>query len=274
MKSTVTEFDEPAADHAMHQLSDSSPACAVISCGVLEEEVRALLGRSGRAPALRFLPQGLHNTPALLRDRLQAAIDEIEQAPGIQTIAIVYGLCARGIEGIVARRARVVVPRAHDCITLLLGSRQRYADYVREHPGTYWYSTGWNRSHVPPGRERYESLLQSYRQRFSEEDAQYLMETEQAWFGTYDRATFVDLALVDSDADLTYTRRCAEWLNWSFDQQQGDPALLMDLLTGPWDPDRYLVLEPGETLRMTADDRIVDRVALTLKGGPIRGRSA
>jgi hypothetical protein len=33
-----------------------------------------------------------------------------------------------------------VLPRAHDCVTVLLGSRERY---TREHaaaPATYWYS--------------------------------------------------------------------------------------------------------------------------------------
>jgi len=36
-----------------------------------------------------------------------------------------------------------VVPRAHDCITLLLGSKERYAKLFGERPGTYWYSAGW-----------------------------------------------------------------------------------------------------------------------------------
>jgi hypothetical protein len=31
------------------------------------------------------------------------------------------------------------------------------------------------------------------------------------------------------------------------------------LLSGPWDNERFLVLEPGETFRMTADARVIEK---------------
>ncbi|MFT3789439.1 MAG: DUF1638 domain-containing protein [Tepidisphaeraceae bacterium] len=165
--------------------------------------------------------------------------------------------------------------RAHDCITLLLGSRQRYAEYVHAHPGTYWYSRGWNRHHAPPGPQRYQQALDRYRATFDEDDAQYLMQTEQSWLAHYNRASFADLGLCDSSADERFTKECADWLGWTFDRQAGDPSLLRDLLFGPWDEDRFLVLEPGQTVTMTADDRVMDRVAepvtLTVHGQPIGG---
>ena len=37
-----------------------------------------------------------------------------------------------------ARDIPVVLPRAHDCITLFLGARERYAEQM-EGPATYWY---------------------------------------------------------------------------------------------------------------------------------------
>jgi hypothetical protein len=37
----------------------------------------------------------------------------------------------------------MVVPRAHDCIALLLGSREKYAVYFDAHPGTFYQSPGW-----------------------------------------------------------------------------------------------------------------------------------
>ena len=35
--------------------------------------------------------------------------------------------------------SRVVLPRAHDCITLFLGARERYAAETQDRPATYWY---------------------------------------------------------------------------------------------------------------------------------------
>jgi hypothetical protein len=43
----------------------------------------------------------------------------------------VYGLCNLALTSLRARAVPVVVPRAHDCITLYLGSRQRYDAGVR-----------------------------------------------------------------------------------------------------------------------------------------------
>jgi hypothetical protein len=242
------------------------PPTALIYCAVMEDEVRHFSRGLDHIVAIHELPQGLHNTPELLRQRLQAAVDQVESETRAEVIVLVYGLCSRGSEGVTTRRARLVISRAHDCITLLLGSKERYADYVRQHPGTYWYSPGWNRHHVAPGAKRHQLLYEEYRKKFSEEDAQYLMETEQAWFSTYDRATFVDLGATDPAADVAYTQECANWLKWKFDRQAGDPQFFKDLLSGPWDAARFVVLEPGESFKMTADERVMERVALTVRG--------
>jgi hypothetical protein len=234
------------------------PRVVVVTCAVLELELGHHAAGVANVVGVEVLPQGLHNEPLRLREQLQQAIADVERRyPPAEAIVLGYGLCSRGVEGVTARRCRIVLPRAHDCITLLLGCRHRYAEYVRRHPGTYWYSPGWNKHHVPPGPDRYHKLLATYRERFGEDDAQFLMESEQHWFQTYDRATYVHLGVGNTAADVGYSRGCAEWLKWSFDQQQGDAGLLRTLLAGPWDDDRFLVLEPGQTARMTADDRVV-----------------
>lgn len=231
---------------------------AVVLCRVLEDEIEHLARDAPQVVHLEHLPQGLHDDPARLRVEVQAAIDRVEATTSADVIVLGYGLCSRGTEGLRTTRCRLVMPRAHDCITLLLGSKERYAQYVSEHPGTYWYSPGWNRHHLPPGPERHARLLADYRARFGEDNAQYLMDTEQHWFHTYDRATWVDLGMAATQADVEYTCRCAGWLGWDFDRQAGNPDLLRTLVTGPWDDERFLVLEPGEAARMTGDTRVVE----------------
>lgn len=232
---------------------------AVIYCSVLEDEIEAFARSLSHVVRLERLPQGLHNEPDRLRRELQGLVDKIEaELPEVTAIVVGYGLCSRGTEGVTSRRCKFVVPRAHDCITLLLGSKERYADYVKSHPGTYWYSPGWNRHHVSPGKERYDKLRAEYVDKYGEEDADFLMEEEQRWFSTYDRATFVDLRVIPTEADEAFTKQCADWLGWNYDRQVGDPGLIQALLSGEWSEDRFLVLEPGETLRMTADDRVIE----------------
>lgn len=230
----------------------------MITCAVLELEIEAFARDLPHVTAIVKVEQGLHNEPDRLRRELQVVVDQVEREHAPDAIVLGYGLCSRGVEGVCARSARIVLARAHDCITLLLGSKDRYADYVRRHPGTYWYSPGWNKHHIPPGEERHRRLLEQYVRQYGEDNAEFLMEQEQHWFKTYDRATFVDLGVSDAQTDEAYTARCAAWLGWGYDRQRGDPELLRALLSGPWDDERFLVLEPGQTVRMTADERIVE----------------
>ncbi|QDU71438.1 hypothetical protein Pan265_12880 [Mucisphaera calidilacus] len=232
----------------------------VITCAVLELEVEAMLRDRADVVGVTRLPQGLHNEPDRLREELQLRIDEAETCAGCGVIVLVYGLCSRGTEGLRTRRCRLVIPRAHDCITLLLGSKERYAAYVSEHPGTYWYSPGWNAHHVPPGPKRYELLRREYVEKYGEDNADFLMEMEQGWFKEYNRATYVHLSIGATDEDRAETRRCADWLEWTYDEVAGDPGLMEALLSGAWDEERFLVLEPGEAFVMTADERVIERV--------------
>lgn len=237
-----------------------TPAVAVITCAVLELEVQYLASKLSNVRHVEILPQGLHNTPSELRIQLQQAIERVERNPDIEAIVLGYGLCSRGAEGVFARRCTLVIPRAHDCITVLLGDKDRYAQYVARHPGTYWYSPGWNKHHVPPGKMRYDLLRQQYVEKYGEDNADFLMEAEQSWFKEYTRATYVDLGVSDTAQDIAFTQSCAQWLGWHFDRQQGDISLLRDLLSGNWDDQRFLVLRPGETLRMTPDERVVEAI--------------
>jgi len=234
------------------------PATAIILCRVLEQEIEHFAARSDHVVHLERLEQGLHNEPRKLHQRVQACIDQIEQRPEVNTIVLGYGLCSRGIEGLKTRRCTMVVPRAHDCITLLLGDKVRYQQYVAQHPGTYWYSPGWIQHHLPPGPERHAAMYREYREKYGEDNAKFLMETEKQWHDNYNRATYIDVGIGASEKDVQFTRNCAQWLGWEFDRQHGDPELLRELVEGPWAPDRFLVVPPGQTVRMSGDDQVIE----------------
>lgn len=233
---------------------DTTRIC-VIACEVLRLEVEHLCPPG----TLRiYLDQNLHDTPDTLRRKLQETVTQTEEEfPELEALALAYGLCSKAVEGVRARRCRIAIPRAHDCITLLLGDKKAYAEYVAQNPGTYWYSPGWIATDAQPGPERYERAYQKYLEKFDEDDARYLMETEQAWMKEYTRACYVDLGVGDREKGLAYTKACAEWLQWEQDTRDGDPSLLSDLLRGNWDDERFLVLEPGQAAVQSVDDRIL-----------------
>ncbi len=236
---------------------------AVITCAVLEDEIAHFAADLDHIIHVEIIEQGLHDEPDDLRAKLQSAVTHIEQTSSAKAIALGYGLCSRGTEGITTQRCLLVIPRAHDCITILLGSKERYDDYVAKYPGTYWYSPGWNRHGSPPGKERHDHIYNEYFTKFGPDNAQYLMETVEHWYNTYNRATYVDLGVGVTENDLQYTRQCANWLKWQFDRQHGDPDLLKSLLNGNWDDERFLILQPGQTIRLTADNRIMEAIPIT-----------
>lgn len=227
----------------------------IISCHVLWREVSHFASLSANIFDFQFLKQGLHNTPDLLRSELQAAIDATE--PRYDALLIGYGLCSNGIANVVARQIPLVVVRGHDCITHLLGSRQRYKEYFASHPGTYWYSPGWNDTGSQPGQGRYERLLAGYEKQFGKKNAAYLMEMEQGWFKSYSNAVYVDLGFGPSEAGKAYTKECADWLKWNYEALEGDPSLVQRWLAGEWQSDDFLFVQPGQRIVPSYDDLVI-----------------
>lgn len=244
----------------------------ILACDVLEDEVRARIERLGLQPrALRFLPMGQHDYPARLHDQLQSEVEQMEAA-GCRRIILVYGLCSNSLLGISGRQAELILPRAHDCITLFLGSKERYADLMKQEPGTYWFSPGWCRGRRVPGPDHMQRLEAQYREQFEdEEDVEYLMEVEREKYAHYRVAAYTDLGDGSVESSMADTRETAAFLGMEFVHHAGDDCLLNDLLTGPWDPGRYLIVPPGQTAAATVDESIIRCTACQTGKGRIPG---
>ncbi|MDP2984193.1 MAG: DUF1638 domain-containing protein [Candidatus Latescibacter sp.] len=229
----------------------------VIACHVLWRELCHFGSFSPNTLTFHFLKQGLHTTPDLLRQKLQEAIDAVPEDECYTAVLVAYGLCCNGIEGIFARNTRLVFMRGHDCITFLLGSKERYREIAEKSPGTYWYSPGWIETGFTPGKENYETMLRSYTEKYGEDNALYLMETEQGWLKNYSTAAYVNLGFCDYLGYREYTRECADWLGLHYEELEGNPQLITNFLEGRWDPENFLIVEPGEQVAATHDEKVI-----------------
>ncbi len=220
-----------------------------IVCKVLQREAYFCAARSENIVDIVLMEQGLHNEPDQLRSQVQKALDQTNDIAGrtYDAVLLGYGLCSNGILGLSAK-IPIVVPRGHDCITLLLGSKEKYRQYFDTHRGTYWYSPGWIDHNDQPGRERYERTLKEYREKYGDDNARYLMEVEQKWISEYSWATYVDWGLVESEQYKQYTRDCADYLGWNYDEIKGDSRLMQRLVDGKWDKEDFLRVEPGQKI--------------------------
>ena len=68
---------------------------------------------------------------------------EAVKAEQYDAILMGYALCSNGLVGLKADNVPLVLPRAHDCITLFLGNKEKYLDYFQSNPGVYFKTSGW-----------------------------------------------------------------------------------------------------------------------------------
>ncbi|TVR48646.1 MAG: DUF1638 domain-containing protein [Puniceicoccaceae bacterium] len=233
------------------------PRIALLACDVFRSEVELHGAGVDGVATTRFFEMGLHDQPDRLRAELQAAIDAFDDRDDIEAVALLYGLCGLGTVGLRSGRHPLVIPRAHDCITVFLGSKERYAEHQRACAGCYYYTPGWNRNRRVPGPEKLEGMRAELAERFDPEDVDYLLEAERENWELHHTASYVDLGTADGAEAEAYAQDCAAWLGWRFERLQGDPDLLRDLLRGRWDEARFQIVPPGRSLAHAPDARIM-----------------
>lgn len=235
-----------------------------LACEVLARPLYLCAAYSPHIVDLELLRRGLHNHPAGLRAELQERIDACS-GQGYDAVVLGYGLCGQATAGLVARSIPLVIPRAHDCITLFLGSRQCYQQEFERYPGTYWYALDYlERSDGSSdglalgagGGSNIEAVYEEYVQKYGKDNADYLMEVMGAWQAHYQRAAYIDMGVGDGSRVEKLARADAARRGWLFEKLAGDLVLIRRLLYGDWDDD-FLMLEPGQALIMTGDDQVI-----------------
>ena len=151
---------------------------ALLACRCLSRRSRSMDAGRDHIAETRFFEMGLHDRPDQLRATLQENLDAVDARTDIEAVVLAYGLCGRGTAGLRPLRHKLVIPRAHDCITVFMGSKEAYAEHQRRCPTCYYYTPGWNRGRRVPGPEKLEALRAELAAKFEPEDVEFLIETE------------------------------------------------------------------------------------------------
>jgi hypothetical protein len=244
----------------------------LISCEVLYREMCDSVARSPHQVDVEFLPKGLHDLGGKpMAAAVQQVIDAVPKGK-YAAILLGYGLCGNGLSGIVARDTMIVLPRAHDCIALLMGGRQRYQEHFENHPGTYYRSTGWlergkelqQLTHNTVGMD---ATLDQMIAKYGEDNGRYLYEELTRYRSSYQRLTFIETGLEPDQRFEEEARWEAADRGWTFEKMAGDLRILRGLVRGGWNAADYLLIQPGEKSVPTYDNSVV-RVEEILKGSP------
>jgi len=246
----------------------------VIACEIAFREICYCAARSPNIVDLDFLPQGYHDTPRQGVVEIQQRIEAVPPAK-YDALLLGYGLCSNIIAGLKTPHTPLVIPRAHDCITFFLGSKERYQQLFESEPGTYYYTSGWlecvrrrGEASLAQGTTFMPSNVQGaadavYRQwveKYGEEEARYLLETMGGWSQTYAQGALIDFDFTRPLRLADQVRNICAQRNWTYRELKGDLGLLQRWLDGPWDPRDYLVVQPGETVAPSFDAQIIKAI--------------
>ena len=238
----------------------------LISCEVMFREMCAALARSPHQIDVEFCSKGLHDLGGnAMREKLQELIDKVDPAQ-YDAILLGYALCGNGIQGLATRNVPLVVPRAHDCIALLMGSRQRYQEYFENNSGVYFRSTGWlerggtleqvgNRVMSNKGVNY---NLQDLIEQYGEDNGRFLYEQFTQFQKHYRQLTFIETGIEADDHFENMAREEATRRGWTFEKIRVDLSLFERLLSGEWLENDFLVVPKGFRIKASYGENIIE----------------
>jgi hypothetical protein len=238
----------------------------LISCEIFYREICAVVSRSHHTIDVEFMPKGLHDIGcASMLERLQAALDRVDESK-YGAVVFGYGLCNNGIVGLTARSIPIVIPRAHDCITVFFGSGEKYLEYFNNNPGTYYKTTGWIERGADAGELRQLSIthqigmdrgFEELVEKYGEDNAKYLYDQLCNYVRNYGQFTFIEMGVEPDGKFEQSVREDAAARGWRFDKVCGDISMLQRLVDDDWNEKEFLVVQPGQRVTVTYEDSII-----------------
>ena len=241
----------------------------ILACKIFQRELAQVLLTCPHALDITFMRQDLHMNPNQLREALQREIDLIESGEDLHTnqrgfdqteaILLGYGLCSNALAGIKSSRLPLVIPRAHDCVTHFMGSKECYAAYFHDVKGSFFYTQGWLDLELDIGQADLERKRSEYMERFDgdEDTVEYLLDVDREMLKNYRYITYITWPGLPSEGGVAKAQDIASETGLELLPYEGSNRLMMDFVNGNWNEEDFLILQPGETLQPSYDERIM-----------------
>lgn len=235
----------------------------LISCEVFFREMCDACAHAPHPVDVEFLPKGLHDVGGRpMAAKIQEAVDCTPRGV-YDAILLGFGLCGNALDGLTARHTRLVAPRAHDCIALLLGSRQRYEAFFKANPGTYYRSTGWLERGKDVPQLNHDALgvdqsLADLTRRYGEDNGRYLYDALTRHCASYNQLVFIETGL-EPDANLLAEAAAeAAEKGWRFERLPADLGWLRRMVDGVWAESEFVIVMPGQRMVASYDTAVFE----------------
>lgn len=231
----------------------------LICCEVFMRMACLAIARTPNIIDPEFTELGAHEAPEKLRENLQKKINEADKSGVYDAILLGYGLCGNSTAWLKAQGIPVVIPRAHDCCTIFLGSKEKFLQYFKGNLSAQWSSLGY----MERGRDYlrntdtgkllgldkdYEQLVEKY----GEENAKYIWETLHPESHN-DELIYIEVPGFENLGYLDKVKSLAEKENKAIRVLDGDMRIINDLINGNWNEDDFLIVPAGKEIKPLYD---------------------
>ncbi|NLY17991.1 MAG: DUF1638 domain-containing protein [Clostridiaceae bacterium] len=239
----------------------------LISCEVFCREIYKELLESPNTVFPVFTQKMSHVYPSGMRDLIQQEINNTD--PGrFDYILLGYGLCGNAVNGVYSKAIPLVIPRAHDCCTILLGSKESYKAHFAHRPSCCWTSGGYMESGDMDLRENesyiyfcsnlsYKELVEKY----GEDNAHFIVESLTPKDNNENKAAYIHTPPYEKLNFREKAEKEAKDKGYEFEIIEGSLRLLHMLINGIWPEEEFLIVPPGYRVEAVYDqDQVIKAV--------------
>jgi hypothetical protein len=238
-----------------------------ICCDVFTRIACELVSKSPNIVDIEFVPMLAHVEPAklnlMIKEKIENSINDSQRK--YDALILGFGLCGNAVIGL-SCPIPMVIPRAHDCCTIHMGSKEGFMSAFGDILSARWCSTGYfERARLfSLGFSDLEQLANyktsaeymEYLEKYDEETADYLWETLHPKMET-NESVYIKIDGFEYSNSLELYKADMIEADVTLKIVDGDVSLLKSLVDGEWDDDRFLTIPPGKKIAGVYDMDIV-----------------
>ncbi|WP_455543991.1 DUF1638 domain-containing protein [Intestinibacter sp.] len=210
---------------------------AILACKTLRHEIEKVCELHNIDYPIYWIESGLHNYPEKLHNCLQ---EEVNKLQDFDRVIMTFGLCGNALLGIKSNNVELIIPKVDDCISLMLGSVDERRKYGGKN-GMYFLTKGWIEGERNLWVE-YQYTIEKYGEETGKQIFNMMMNH-------YKSLGIIDTKCYDLDEIMPLCREIADTLELELKILDYPVGYIQDLLTGPWDDDRFVVVKQNSEVR-------------------------